>query len=183
MTTTPPHVLSHGRHDTPRDGACMMEVASFIASEDWTDRPACVHPALARLARMANDACNDEQRDRLLLPLLPRLLDTATGDQGAMRAIFDADTRWTAACHEALGTTGRVVDPDTGAEIPRTVALLDFVLRAYETHAGREPRGFTWAEYTRVFDLTGMMLDPALIDDPAAATPPPGAAAAVKVAA
>src|SRR4029079_8896408 len=44
--------LSRGKHRKPRQGACFMELASFLAGERWTDHPACTHPLLAALARL-----------------------------------------------------------------------------------------------------------------------------------
>ena len=44
-------VLSRGKHRSPRQGACFMEMASVLANEPWSDRPRCTHPLLAQLAR------------------------------------------------------------------------------------------------------------------------------------
>src|SRR4029077_9468441 len=52
-------VLSRGKHRHPRQGACFMELASFVAGERWSDHPACTHPLLASLARLVNDATSD----------------------------------------------------------------------------------------------------------------------------
>jgi len=44
--------LLPGKHRSPRKGACFMELASYLAGERWSDRPACTHPLLASLARL-----------------------------------------------------------------------------------------------------------------------------------
>lgn len=69
MHTAPDGVptLAPGRHRTPRDGACAMELASVLAGEPWSDAPPCTHPLLARLARLVNDATSDAGRRRLTL--------------------------------------------------------------------------------------------------------------------
>lgn len=66
-------VLSRGRHRTPRRGGCLMEYASVLAGERWSDSPACTHPELAVLARAVNDCTSDAGRPGLL-PLVPTLV-------------------------------------------------------------------------------------------------------------
>jgi len=51
--------LSRGRHRSPRQGACLMELASYLAGERWSAHPACTHPLLAALARDVNDHTSD----------------------------------------------------------------------------------------------------------------------------
>ena len=65
-------ILSAGRHRSPRQGACFMEFASYLAGERWSDHPACTHPLLAALARRDRRSrytlyCN--QRPAALPPL------------------------------------------------------------------------------------------------------------------
>lgn len=59
-------LLSSGRHRSPRQGACFMEFASYLAGERWSDHPRCTHPALASLARSVNDLTTDASRAELL---------------------------------------------------------------------------------------------------------------------
>lgn len=66
-------VLSRGKHRTPRKGACFMEMASVLADEPWSDKPACTHPLLAELARLVNDHTSDDNRGRLV-PLIPSVI-------------------------------------------------------------------------------------------------------------
>ena len=63
-------VLSRGKHRGPRQGACFMELVSYLAGERWSDHPACTHPLLAAVARDVNDCTSDAGRPRLagLLP-------------------------------------------------------------------------------------------------------------------
>ena len=65
-------VLGRGKHRSARRGACLMEYASLLAGEPWSDSPACTHPALAALARAVNDCTTDAGRQQLveLAPLL-----------------------------------------------------------------------------------------------------------------
>ncbi len=66
-------LLSSGRHRSPRQGACFMEFASYLAGERWSDHPACTHPALAFLARMTNDCTSNRARSRLA-ELIPSVI-------------------------------------------------------------------------------------------------------------
>lgn len=58
-------MLSRGKHRGPRTGACFMELASYLAGERWSDRPACTHPLLAAVARDVNDYTSDTGRAQL----------------------------------------------------------------------------------------------------------------------
>jgi hypothetical protein len=58
-------ILSRGKHRSPREGACFMELASLLAGEPWSDHPRCTHPLLAALARHVNDHSSDAGRQRL----------------------------------------------------------------------------------------------------------------------
>ncbi|CAN5315135.1 hypothetical protein BH09ACT5_BH09ACT5_01050 [soil metagenome] len=66
-------LLSPGRHRTPRQGACFMEFASYLAGERWSDHPACTHATVAALARAVNDVSSDAGRSRLTA-LIPRVV-------------------------------------------------------------------------------------------------------------
>ena len=72
-------LLSRGRHGNPRKGACFMELASMLAGERWSDRPACTHPLLAAVARHVNDYTSDEGRQRLAV-LIPSVIGLTSDD-------------------------------------------------------------------------------------------------------
>jgi hypothetical protein len=72
LGTVKPH-LSRGSHMTYAMGTCVMELASVLAGEPFSDRPECVHPTLAKVARMVNDQVGDDERQRLV-PLLPQMM-------------------------------------------------------------------------------------------------------------
>src|SRR4051794_29415504 len=72
-------VLSAGKHRRPRSGACLMEYASYLAGEKWSDHPACTHPLLGELARQVNDFISDDAR-QALVELVPDLIGL-TGDE------------------------------------------------------------------------------------------------------
>lgn len=72
-------ILSAGRHRSPRQGACFMEFASYLAGERWSDHPACTHPLLAALARDVNDLTSTSARSALV-HLIPRVVGLASDD-------------------------------------------------------------------------------------------------------
>lgn len=54
--------LSRGTHHTPEEGACVMELASMLAGESFTDHPKSVCPVIASLLRAYDDAVDDHRR-------------------------------------------------------------------------------------------------------------------------
>jgi hypothetical protein len=57
--------LSKGKHRSPEDGACVMELASMLAGEQFTDHPASVCPVISALLRSYNDSIDDRRRQGL----------------------------------------------------------------------------------------------------------------------
>jgi len=57
--------LAPGRHDSPRDGACVVELASLIGGEEFSDRPRCVCPVIGAFLRGWNDRAAYADRQRL----------------------------------------------------------------------------------------------------------------------
>jgi hypothetical protein len=57
--------LSAGKHSSPQEGACVMELASMLAGEQFTDHPACVCPVIASFLRAYNDSVDDDRRQDL----------------------------------------------------------------------------------------------------------------------
>jgi hypothetical protein len=57
--------LSKGKHSSPDDGACVMELASMLAGESFTDHPASVCPVIGSFLRAYNDSVDDRRRQDL----------------------------------------------------------------------------------------------------------------------
>jgi hypothetical protein len=70
--------LARGRHVSPQLGACVMELASMLAGERFSDRPASVSPVIAAFLRTYNDGIEDERRQDLY-PLASLVVGTAGG--------------------------------------------------------------------------------------------------------
>jgi hypothetical protein len=57
--------LSRGRHSSPEHGACVMELASMLAGESFSDHPRSVSRPLASFLRGYNDLLDDSRRTDL----------------------------------------------------------------------------------------------------------------------
>jgi hypothetical protein len=57
--------LSRGKHASPEHGACVMELASMLGGEPFSDHPSSVCPVIGVLLRTYNDALDDERRQEL----------------------------------------------------------------------------------------------------------------------
>jgi hypothetical protein len=57
--------LAKGRHDSPDRGVCVMELASMLAGERFTDHPRGVCPVIAGFLRSYNDLLPDGQQDEM----------------------------------------------------------------------------------------------------------------------
>lgn len=66
MTTSHQTVrLSRGKHSSPHEGVCVMELASMLAGEPFSDRPRSVCPVIATFMRIYNDRLDDDRRQDL----------------------------------------------------------------------------------------------------------------------
>jgi hypothetical protein len=57
--------LKRGRHLSPDHGVCVMELASMLSGERFTDRPHSVSPVIAAFLRAYNDLVDDTRRQAL----------------------------------------------------------------------------------------------------------------------
>jgi hypothetical protein len=65
MTSHQTVILGRGRHSDPSKGACVMELASMLAGERFSDHPRAVCPVIGRYLRALNDGLDDERRQDL----------------------------------------------------------------------------------------------------------------------
>jgi hypothetical protein len=54
--------LSRGKHHSSDEGACVMELASMLAGEEFSDHPPSVCPVIGALLRAHNDSIDDDRR-------------------------------------------------------------------------------------------------------------------------
>src|SRR3954467_4317350 len=57
--------LDRGKHAAPDDGACVMELASLLSGESFSDRPRTACPVVAGFLRGYNDLVDDDRRQEL----------------------------------------------------------------------------------------------------------------------
>jgi len=70
--------LARGKHDTPADGACVLELASMLAGEPFGDQPRSVSPVIAAYLRTYNDGADDVSR-QALYGAAARVVGTSAG--------------------------------------------------------------------------------------------------------
>jgi hypothetical protein len=68
--------LSAGRHRSPSAGACVMELASMLAEEPFSDRSGTVSPVVGAFLRTYNDGVEDRRRQDLI-PIAPLIVGSA----------------------------------------------------------------------------------------------------------
>src|SRR3990172_6317386 len=68
--------LLKGSHD-PDGQMCVMEAVAYIAGEPWSDAPKCACQVITAFMVVWNDSLpTDADRNRLLKPLIPKLVGT-----------------------------------------------------------------------------------------------------------
>ncbi len=87
--------LSRGRHNSPEEGACVMELASMLAGEPFSDHPASVCPVIGSCLRAYNDWIDDDRRQDLYLYASKVVGTRATQD--VQRARSERVTAWAGA--------------------------------------------------------------------------------------
>jgi hypothetical protein len=93
--------LEPGSHRSPEDGVCVVELASMVAGEPFSDRPDCVCEVIAAYLRAWNDRAGYFQRQRLL-PYTTRVIGSCA-DRATTRRRRDLCLIW-----------GELVDADSG---------------------------------------------------------------------
>jgi hypothetical protein len=84
--------LTKGKHSSPDEGACVMELASMLAGESFTDHPASVCPVIGSFLRAYNDSIDDRRRQDLY-----RYASQVVGTRGPLnvqRARAERLTEW-----------------------------------------------------------------------------------------
>jgi len=131
--------LSRGKHGSPRSGACVMELASMLAGEPFTDQPMTACPVIGGFMRAYNDACDDRRRQDLL-PYAAAVVGTRGDDDlterraaACLRFAQHVRTprtrvgRWLAARRPSAGTIGRPAVEAAGVIAARALRKVDDV--------------------------------------------------------
>ena len=100
---------------------CVMEAVAFVAGEEWSDHPECACPVISAFLRSWNDGLpNDAERDRLLKPLIPLLVNTRNKNLEKQRALMAAD--WLIRVHTPafLRLAGLTKQAESRSNFPRS---------------------------------------------------------------
>jgi hypothetical protein len=76
--------LSTGGHGSRDMGLCAMELVALLAGDEHTDHPACAAPLITAYTITVNDSLDEGPR-QALISYAPRIVGTATYDQGRKR--------------------------------------------------------------------------------------------------
>ena len=119
--------LSRGRHSSPEHGACVMELASMLAGEGFSDHPRSVSRPIASFLRGYNDLVDDRRREDLV----------------PLRGSGGWDGRLTGGRGRARGATARLGRSSCGSAAPRGRCSTGMRLRrvSHERSADPEPAG------------------------------------------
>lgn len=85
--------LRAGSHASPDQGACVMELASMLAGEPFSDAPDAVCPVIAAFLRTYND-CVDDRRRQDLYEYAAKAVGTR-GTREVERARVELCRQWT----------------------------------------------------------------------------------------
>jgi hypothetical protein len=89
--------LGRGRHSSPEHGACVMELASMLAGEGFSDHPRSVSRPIASFLRGYNDLVDDRRREdlyRYAAQAVGTAGSAAVEDRRAARLLDWADRSW-----------------------------------------------------------------------------------------
>ena len=66
--------IDRSSHATFDEGHCGLELVAWLAGEPHGDHPECACPVVGAFVRSWNDSLEDADRERLLRPVIPRLV-------------------------------------------------------------------------------------------------------------
>src|SRR5205807_859573 len=147
--------LKHGAHRSRKSGVCAMEAAAWLAGREHTDSPVCVSPVIAFFIRIWNDTLpSDEDRNRLLKPLLPIILETKTSSKAESKRAWLAIDWLARTCTPAFfdlipslsphAEALRKLEPFTEKTAEKNQKVVDDARKAADA-AGDAARDAAWA--------------------------------------
>ena len=141
--------LGSGSHPSRSDGVCATEAIAWMAGEAHSDKPACLCPTLGSFLRNWNDSLPDEDRARLIRPLLlPAMMAPVSPKATERRSWISLD--WLVRVHAVAWLRAAKLDEhaDALATMPEIVSLetldVDTIHQAGDA-AGDAARDAAWA--------------------------------------
>ena len=83
--------LASGAHNPNDTEMCVMEAASLLAGEKWSDHPQCASPVIAAFLRSWNDTLPDTDRQALKRYIVPLVGSKGTPAQESARSWMACD--------------------------------------------------------------------------------------------
>ena len=137
--------LDRGGHDKFSDGVCVMEAVAYVARQPFSDTPECVCPVIGAFMRSWNDGLPDEDRTALLLPLIPRLINTR-GSKALeeRRSLMAAD--WLVRTHTPawLRLAGLTAQADALSGLPEITSMAQVPSIRAPIEAARRDAAAAW---------------------------------------
>jgi hypothetical protein len=115
--------LDKGAHDNFAEGACLLEAASYMAGEPWTDHPACVSRVIGTFGRSLNDSLPAARRQELKT-YIPAMLNTADDGQDEARSYMALDWLIRTYTPAFLDLAGLTVEAQSLRDLRRIVDLV-----------------------------------------------------------
>ncbi len=136
---------SHSQNSDAR--LCAMEAVAWIAREPWSDHPQCASKVIGAFVRSWNDGITDtEERTRLLLPLVPKLVGTAgSAELEHRRSLMAAD--WLVRTHTPawLELAGLTVQAESLRALPEITSMAQVPSIRGPIEAVRKDAAAAWA--------------------------------------
>jgi hypothetical protein len=146
--------LSRGTHTRPENGACVMELASMLAGERFTDHPGSVCPVIGGFLREYNDLVDDDRRQDLYE--YAALVVGSRASAAVMRARADRLTAWALRRRKGHWTRRLLPAPWRTIGLEEWVPL--YVVGSYAIRAIRAIRGVSDETHATVLALIDELL-------------------------
>jgi hypothetical protein len=131
--------LSKGKHASPHDGACVMELASMLAREPFSDHPRSVCPVIGSFLRAYNDRIDDERRQDLYACAAKVVGSRASQDVEHARAerlrAWTLELHWSRWLHRLIPARLRALLPTEPVDLVGSWAVCAIGHHTDETHA------------------------------------------------
>ena len=137
--------LKSGAH-SPDSTFCVMEAVAFVAGEKWSDSPVCACPVISAFLRSWNDALSsDAERDRLLKPLIPKIVNTKDAKLERRRSLMAAD--WLVRVHTPawLRLAGLTSQAESLEQLPEITSVAQIPSIKGPIEAVRKDADAAWA--------------------------------------
>src|SRR6266478_2829735 len=135
-------VGSHAANST----FCVMEAVAYVAGESWSDHPECACPVISAFLRSWNDSLrSDQDRDRLLKPLIPKLVGTRNSTLEERRSLMAAD--WLVRVHTPawLRLAGLTSQAESLEQLPEILSMAQIPSIRGPLEAVRKDAYAAWA--------------------------------------